>query len=130
MFKAIAIVAEERIRTAMERGEFDNLSCAGQPLDLDDDAHVPPELRMAYRLLKNGGYLEDDTRLERDINNVESLLPRNGEERAKLRQMHKLQVMEARFQTKAGRVLRLEDDDPYYEKVVGVVGGDPAKEKP
>ena len=130
MFKAIAIVAEERIRTAMERGDFDNLSCAGQPLDLNDDAHVPPELRMAYRLLKNGGYLEDDTRLEREIQNVESLLPRDGEERAKLRQMRKLQVIESRFQDRAGRGLRVKDDDPYYSKVVGVVGGKQSKERP
>ncbi|WP_243439429.1 DnaJ family domain-containing protein [Fundidesulfovibrio soli] len=130
MFKAIAMVAEERIRTAMERGEFDNLSCAGQPLDLDDDAHVPPELRMAYRLLKNGGYLDDDARLEREISDVESLMPRDGAERTKLRQMRKLQVIESRFQDRAGRCLRVKDDDPYYEQVVDAVSVNIPKERP
>ena len=35
MIGAIPIVAENRIRDAIERGEFDNLEGAGQPLDLD-----------------------------------------------------------------------------------------------
>ena len=130
MFRAIALVAEERIRAAQERGEFANLSCAGKPLDLDDDANVPPELRMAYRLLKNGGYLDDDASLEREISNVESLLPSSSEERAKLRQMRRLQVIEARFQTRAGRELRVRDDDRYYEQVVGALGRADGGERP
>ncbi len=35
--KAIAIIAEDRIREAMEQGKFDNLPGTGKPLrDLDD----------------------------------------------------------------------------------------------
>ncbi|EKO3976272.1 DUF1992 domain-containing protein, partial [Vibrio fluvialis] len=29
----------------------------GEPLSLDDDSMVPPELRMGYRILKNAGYI-------------------------------------------------------------------------
>lgn len=46
-------LAESRIREALERGEFDNLPHAGQPLDLDEYFSAPPELRMAYSILKN-----------------------------------------------------------------------------
>ncbi len=56
---AITFIAEERIREALERGEFDNLPGAGLPLDLADDVQVSPELRMAYTLLKNAGYLAE-----------------------------------------------------------------------
>lgn len=49
--------AERHIRDAQQQGEFDNLPGSGEPLRLDDDAHVPPELRAAYRLLKNAGCL-------------------------------------------------------------------------
>lgn len=49
--------AERHIITARDKGEFDNLPGQGEPLILDDDAHVPPELRAAWRLLKNAGCL-------------------------------------------------------------------------
>lgn len=44
---------ERLIREAMESGEFDNLAGSGQPLDLGDDAATPPDLRMAYKLLRD-----------------------------------------------------------------------------
>lgn len=50
-------LVERRIQAAIARGEFDNLPGAGRPLALDDDALVPDELRVAYRLLRNAGYV-------------------------------------------------------------------------
>lgn len=47
--------AERHITEAQSKGEFDNLPGSGEPLILDDDSHVPPELRAGYRLLKNAG---------------------------------------------------------------------------
>jgi hypothetical protein len=52
---AMDALVERRIEAAIARGEFDNLPGAGKPLPLDDDPLVPPELRVAYRLLKNAG---------------------------------------------------------------------------
>ena len=49
--------AERHIAEAQAKGEFDNLVGSGEPLILDDDSHVPPELRAGYRLLKNAGCL-------------------------------------------------------------------------
>ena len=43
--------AERHITEAQSKGEFDNLPGSGEPLILDDDSHVPPELRAGYRLL-------------------------------------------------------------------------------
>jgi len=42
-------LAEKKIQEAMACGEFDDLPGAGRPLDLDDDALVPEELRLAKR---------------------------------------------------------------------------------
>lgn len=50
-------LVEKHIRKAQEDGVFDNLSGSGSPLTLDDDSGIPQELRTAYRLLKNAGYL-------------------------------------------------------------------------
>ncbi|MBV8042459.1 DUF1992 domain-containing protein [Pluralibacter sp.] len=49
--------AERHIVDAMRKGDLDNLPGSGEPLALDDDSHVPAELRAGYRLLKNSGCL-------------------------------------------------------------------------
>lgn len=49
--------AERHIIDAQTKGEFENLPGRGEPLTLDDDSHVPAELRAGYRLLKNAGCL-------------------------------------------------------------------------
>ena len=53
---ALELLAERKIAEAVSRGEFDDLPGAGRPLDLEDDALIPEELRMAYRILKNAGF--------------------------------------------------------------------------
>ncbi|BDH44362.1 hypothetical protein TUM12370_04060 [Salmonella enterica subsp. enterica serovar Choleraesuis] len=66
--------AERHIQQAQQDGEFDNLRGQGEPLELDDDSHVPPELRAGYRLLKNGGYLPPELELRREAVELTSLL--------------------------------------------------------
>jgi hypothetical protein len=46
-------IAERRIEEAVSRGELDRLPNAGAPLDLYEDPLVPPEMRMAKRVLRN-----------------------------------------------------------------------------
>ena len=50
---ALEWLAEKWIEDAVAQGEFDNLPGAGRPLELDDDALVPEDMRMAHRILKN-----------------------------------------------------------------------------
>jgi len=46
----------EMIAQAQARGEFDNLEGAGQPLKLEENPYAPPELHMAYKILKDAGF--------------------------------------------------------------------------
>ncbi len=57
---AFELIAEKRIAEAIERGELDDLPGEGRTLVLDDDRLVPEELRMAYRILKNAGYVPQE----------------------------------------------------------------------
>ena len=50
------LVAERKIREAMEEGAFDHLEGAGKPLDLSENPFEDPSERMANRLLKNNGF--------------------------------------------------------------------------
>jgi hypothetical protein len=57
---ALELLAERKIADAVSRGELDGLPGQGRPLALDDDPLVPEELRVAYRILKNAGYVPPD----------------------------------------------------------------------
>jgi hypothetical protein len=58
---------DKQIREAIARGEFDNLSGKGKPLDLDINPFVPEEMREAYRILQNAGvapfWIEQDKQI-------------------------------------------------------------------
>ena len=71
-------LVERRIETAIARGEFDNLPGAGRPLAFDDDQLVPEELRVAYRLLKNSGYVPPELSQVAEINQLLGAISRAG----------------------------------------------------
>jgi len=70
----LAKIAEQRIREAMERGEFDNLPLHGQPIKLDDLVGVPAHLRIGYKILKNAGVLPEEMQLKKEIVTLKNLL--------------------------------------------------------
>ena len=72
--KGFEDLVERRIRGAMDDGAFDDLPGNGRPLDLDDDRLVPAEMRLAYRVLKNSGFLPEEVALRKEIADVEALL--------------------------------------------------------
>jgi hypothetical protein len=76
-------LVEQRIRSAMANGSFDDLPGEGRPLLLDDDSLVPEDLRLAYRVLKNAGYLPEELQLRSEIGAIERTLDKvlGGRER-------------------------------------------------
>ena len=64
---AFEIIAENKIREAIDNGEFENLSLSGQPLDLDEIQFVPLHLRLSQKILKNAGFLPPVLQLKREI---------------------------------------------------------------
>ncbi|HEY1079313.1 MAG TPA: DnaJ family domain-containing protein, partial [Bdellovibrio sp.] len=73
----IADWIEQKIQEAMAKGEFDNLPGAGKPMDLEDDAHVPQELRMSFRVLKNAGFLPPELVLHQEVQELRDKLSAN-----------------------------------------------------
>ena len=53
------LIAERKIREAIEEGAFDHLEGTGKPLDLNENPFEDPSDRMANRLLKNNGFAPD-----------------------------------------------------------------------
>lgn len=65
---------ERHISDAQRKGEFDNLPGSGEPLVLEDDSHIAPELRAGYRLLKNAGCLPPELEQRREAVELVDLL--------------------------------------------------------
>ncbi len=73
---------EKQIREARERGDFDNLPGQGKPLKLGDDSLVPEEMRLAYRVMHNGGFapewIEIGQEIEKERASLEGELSRGA----------------------------------------------------
>jgi len=114
-------IAEERIKQAQKDGEFDDLPGRGRPLDLEDDAHVPPELKMAWRVLKNAGCLPPELEAEREIRTALELLEAMTDEAERYRQMQRLNLMITRLNETRRRPVFMEMEQAYYDKIVARV---------
>ena len=63
---------EQKIREAIERGEFDNLSGHGKPLDLDAYFNTPEDLRMAFSMLKSNDFVPEEVEIMKEIDALKS----------------------------------------------------------
>ncbi|MGD9609103.1 MAG: DnaJ family domain-containing protein [Desulfovibrionaceae bacterium] len=115
---AFAWIAERQIEEAMRRGDFDNLSGRGQKIIFEDDSMVPEDLRMAYKILKNAGYVPQDFLEDKEIVTASELLAAATDEQERYRQMQKLNYLIMKVNTRRRRPVNLEKDQVYYQKVV------------
>lgn len=73
MIPGFEALVEQRIKKAQKDGEFDNLEAAGKPFTLESE-HVPEELRLAHKILKNAGFLPPEVELKKKITRTEQLI--------------------------------------------------------
>jgi hypothetical protein len=112
-------LAEARIQEALENGDFDDLPGAGRPLQLDDDSAVPEELRAAYRIFKNAGFLPLALQIRREIHETEKLLIGIEDTAQRSRAFQRLQMLRARLESShQGRSMPLQSEELYYRKLL------------
>ena len=90
-------IAENRILEAIEAGLFDNLQGKGKPLNLEDDSHIPAELKMAYKILKNADCLPPELELRKEIVTLQALVASMEDEAEKLLQMRRLNFLQMKM---------------------------------
>lgn len=112
---SVEAVVEERIQEAMRRGDFDDLPGAGQPLDLDDDPLVPPEVRVAYRILKNAGFVPPEVLERREIADLEAALAELADAAARKRALARLAVLRTHLGARRARCL---SRNAFYERKI------------
>ena len=90
------ILAEERIKQAYQDGKFEGLPGIGKPIQIEDLSGIPEELRMAYKIMKNAGYTEEEGSLRKEMMDIEDLL-RKCDENEKENLQRKLNEKLVRF---------------------------------
>jgi hypothetical protein len=113
----LAKIAEQKIRQAMERGEFDTQAYHGKPLTFDDLSGVPETLRMGYTILKNAGVLPPEMQLKKDILALQDLLRACDDTAERGRMEHRLQEKTLRFNMLMERHLHQPAYQQYQAKI-------------
>lgn len=115
--RILADLAENAIREAQARGEFDNLPGQGKPLPAESDPYMPEHLRMAYKVLKNSGYVPEAIQEQREIRSLIECLERETDEDRKMRQIQKVQFCISKAKLRHSALL-FEENEEYFHKVV------------
>ncbi len=119
MLSGFERIIEERILVSQKRGEFENLPGHGKPLDLDDDSHIPEELRLAYKILKNADCTPPEIELKKEIVKTEDLLANMGDTKEKYRLIKKLNFLIMKFNALRNSSVTIEIPQKYMEKLAG-----------
>lgn len=119
MLTALHIIAERKIEEFFQKDGGPDLShWRNKPLPVEDMSNVPADLRMAYKVLKNAGYIPEEVALHREIVRTEDLLAHCRDEQVKLRQLKKLSLLKCKLEARLGRPLRLDSESAYFDRVV------------
>ena len=94
-------LVEQRLEEAVSRGELANLPGEGRPLELDDDALVPEDLRAGYRVLKNAGFVPPQVESLTEIAQLENLVHSGCEDAAaRSKALRKLALLRTRIESR------------------------------
>jgi hypothetical protein len=112
-----AKIAEQKIREAIENGEFDNLEGMGKPLDLSDGLWIPEDLRMGYRVLKNAGCLPIELEIRKEVMNLRDLISTIDENQERLKKIRELNFKLLKLNELRKRPINLENFPEYEDKI-------------
>lgn len=121
MNNAIAFIAERKIEEAIAEGALDNLPGMGRPIVLEDLSHLPDDLRMAYTMLKTGGYLDKAPKAGEPVS-MKEMLRAIPDERQTYGKMQRLKVMLHKVRQAMPQGVRpadnLPEDSPYLPRLL------------
>jgi hypothetical protein len=111
-------IVEQRIKEAMDKGEFENLPGKGKPIPLEDDSHVPEDLRLAYKLLKNADCLPPELLEKKEILQMEDMLATVPDEKERYKLIKKINFKIMKLNVMGKKSTLLEEKQIYYKKLI------------
>jgi len=118
MFPGFEKIIESRIKKAQDEGAFEDLRGSGQPLQLEDDRHIPEDLRLAHKVLKNADCLPPEVHLRKEIRATEDLLAGMADTAQKYRTLKKLNYLILRLNAMRDGNASLDIPQRYYGDLV------------
>ena len=111
-------LVEQKISEAIARGELSGLPGEGAPLQLDDDVLIPEQLRMAYRILRNAGFVPPEVAALREIGDLRERIEELSHDGDRSRALRKLQCLQLRLEA-SGRFRHVSHSlSAYTEKLL------------
>ncbi|MEN8188518.1 MAG: DnaJ family domain-containing protein [Thermodesulfobacteriota bacterium] len=111
-------IAEKKISAAIANGELDFSRWKGKPLELEDDRFVPADLKMAYKILKNSGFLPPELETRKEIQRLEDLINSTSDEHSRIRQMRKLDLLLRKLDLQRRTNSSVTSQQDYYRRIV------------
>jgi hypothetical protein len=102
----------------MENGEFENLPGKGKPIPIEDDSHVPEDLRLAYKLLKNADCLPPELLEKKEILQMEDMLASVPDEKERYKLIKKINFKIMKLNVMGRKSPLLEEKQIYYKKLI------------
>lgn len=118
MIEAIRIIAERKIKEAIKEGLLDIKEWRNRPLPPSNDSMIPDDLRIAYKMLKNAGYVPPEIEAKKEIQQLEDLIAATEDEHTRVKQIKKLNYLVMKLDAMRGDSTSLENQETYYRKVV------------
>ena len=118
MNNALYRIAEQKIAQAIEDGTLQTDSWKNKPLPLDDDSFVPSDLKMAYKILKNSGFVPPEVETRKDIHKLEDLIRNTEDEHQRVKQMKKLNLLLMKLDSQRNFTSSIDQDEEYYRRIV------------
>jgi hypothetical protein len=123
-------IVEERIRQSQKNGEFDNLLGAGKPLEIEDISHIPEDLRLAYKMLKNADCVPPEIEIKKEIRSTEALLEDLTDEKQKYKTLKKLNYLILKFNSLRTGAVSFEIPQKYEAQVVNCLSSEKLEKRP
>ena len=117
MFSHLKIV-EKRIKEAQKNGAFDGLPGHGKPMAYKEDIHIPEDLRLAYKILKNADCLPPEVLEKKEIRQMEDILDSLPDEKGKYKLIKKINYKIMKLNMLGNKSPLLEEKQLYYKKLL------------
>jgi hypothetical protein len=111
-------IVEKRIKEAQKNGEFDDLPGHGSPLKYEEDRHIPEDLRLAHKILKNADCLPPELEEKKEIRQMEDMLANIPDEKEKYKLIKKINYKIMRLNMMGKKSPLVEEKQLYYQKLV------------
>ena len=111
-------IVEERIKAAQKKGDFENLEGSGNPIRFTEDRHIPEELRLSHKILKNADCLPPEIEIKKQIQQTEELLDGMDNTASKYKLIKKINYLIMKLNTIRGQSALLDEPQYYHRKLL------------